>query len=152
MSVFTENLMKALSTGYGGGSGYSPYNVHAALLAQGQESLNTRKMNEAIALQREALGLEKEKFQESKETEELNRLLSLVSAGADPRILESVGYKEARPDYAERATGLIGMAGSLQPLMASEKRSWPGGTYYKGPVSNAYQRLTQSILRNVGKV
>jgi len=43
MSIYTENLLRGMQSGYGGGRGYNPYQIHAAVLGEASGKLAARR-------------------------------------------------------------------------------------------------------------
>lgn len=169
MSIFTENLMQGLSTGM---SGYSPYDLHAALLGEGQNALNTKRYKDALALEERKMDFDEDKrtfleamgfYREGAGTpEERAKIREPYGLSTEPsyQVPGSGNYlygdqapaaEMAGPKapYRQRVSELMSLASTLAPMRAREGRHTGTimGKQYTGPASRAYQNIVQRILQ-----
>lgn len=81
MSIASENLMRLASGGYGGGEGFSPYTVHASLLAEGAMGLDTRRYKDEMDIRRQQLAQQIRQIDEQIKQQAFQNKRYLVESG-----------------------------------------------------------------------
>jgi len=110
--------MRLAGSGYGGGQGVSPYNIHASLLADASSGLATKRYKDEFGLQKERFGLEQKRFDELlKESEFRNSMLLAEKGFGTQQQLNTLGSQYGL-SYGTGG-GSLGMGGVSTGLASS---------------------------------
>jgi len=116
--------MRLAGTGYGGGQGVSPYNLHASLLADASSGLATKRYKDEFGLQKERFGLEQKRFDELLKEAEFRNSMTLAEKGfGTQRELNTIGQPYGLSYGTGGSGGGLSTPGGVSTGLASSKPS-----------------------------
>lgn len=122
MSLASENLMRLAGSGYGGGQGVSPYNLHASLLADATAGLQTKRYKDEFGLQKERFDLEQKRFDELVREANFRSSMNLAQQGfGTQRELNEMGQPYNLSYGTGGVGGGLGMGGVSTGLESSRQ-------------------------------